>query len=75
MQNEIFFGFLIWGLKEVYQSFIGSRKKAQESLDKINREVLELQVKLENATVKIEELNGSVLRLAVDRVYRSKSDQ
>jgi hypothetical protein len=70
VDNSWIIALFIWGAKEAYHSFAGSRAKTLEALDKAKREIIILQVNLDNAILKIEKIQDGVNRLESKRVYR-----
>lgn len=60
MQAEFFIPFGVWAIKEVYQSFYGSRMKTLEALDIAKKEIIILQCDLKIALGKIDDVQSSV---------------
>lgn len=68
---ELFIGLLIWGAKEAYQSFVGSRAKTLSSLDEQKLKIAILETELKNAVQKIDDLQDGINFLKSEkRAYR-----
>lgn len=61
MNNDaLIIGFLIWAGKEIYQSFLGSRSKTLETVEKTKEKLIILEIELKNAALKIDELQRGI---------------
>ena len=67
---ELFLAFCAWALKELYQSFKGSRAKTLQKLDEQAKQILELKILVETQSVKIDTLKEQVSIYSEKRAYR-----
>jgi len=71
VDNSWIYALIVWGLKEAYQSFVGSRAKTIDALTQAQKDIGILQVELKNATLKLDRIESGVSRLeSGKRVYR-----